>query len=114
MMQQHLLVTNLVKRPILFDFSPNGSPIVHQTPVTQNNTQFSQNPNESNPISQTFNQHELALRESISVNDTMALTKINPAFSDSEPSQPSYDFKNILYPVMAICWSRYSRIYLVS
>ncbi|MDE1727456.1 MAG: hypothetical protein KGH89_09390, partial [Thaumarchaeota archaeon] len=26
------------EKTILFDFSPNGSPIVHQTPVIQNNT----------------------------------------------------------------------------
>ncbi|MDE1872303.1 MAG: SHOCT domain-containing protein [Thaumarchaeota archaeon] len=91
------------EKTILFDFSPNGSPIVHQTPVIQNSTQFSKNSNKSNLMSQTFNQHELTLRESVPVNDTTALTKINPVFSDSEQPQPSYDFKNILYPVMAIC-----------
>lgn len=90
-------------RTILFDFSPNGSPIVHQTPVTQNNTQLSQNQNGRNPASQTSNPHELILHENVSINDTLTSSKVNSVLHSLEQPQPSYDFKNILYPVMAIC-----------
>lgn len=90
-------------KTLLFDFSPSGSPIVHQTPMTQNNMQLSQNSNGGNPMSQIINQHKLALRENINVNDTTVLNKINSVLPDSEQYLTNYDFKNILYPVMAIC-----------
>lgn len=90
-------------RTVLFDFSPNGSPIVHQTPVTQNNAQLSQNTNGSNPTSQTSNSHELTLHENVSINATLTLAKVNPMLHNLEQPRPSYDFENILYPVMAIC-----------
>lgn len=90
-------------RTILFDFSPNGSPIVHQTSITQNNTQLSQNPNGHNPASQTSNPRELVLYENVSINDTLTSTKINSMLHSLEQPQPSYDFENILYPVMAVC-----------
>lgn len=90
-------------RTILFDFSPNGSPIVHQTPVTQNNAQLSHNTNGSNPASQTSNSHELTLHENVSINATLTLAKVNLMLHSLEQPRPSYDFENILYPVMAIC-----------
>ncbi|MGB6464153.1 MAG: hypothetical protein WBF38_08030 [Nitrosotalea sp.] len=91
-------------KTILFDFSPNGSPIIHQIPVTQNNTQFSQNANESNTSSQISNQqHEYVLHEGMTINDTQTLAKVNSASTGSEQSPTGYDFKNILYPIMAIC-----------
>ncbi|MGI0088018.1 MAG: hypothetical protein ACREBI_08690 [Nitrosotalea sp.] len=91
-------------KTVLFDFSPNGSPIVHQIPATQNNMPFSQNTNESNVSLQTSNQlHEYVLHEGVTINDTLTLTKVNYAPTGSEKPQNGYDFKNILYPVMAIC-----------
>jgi hypothetical protein len=90
-------------KTVLFDFSPNGSPIVHQTPVTQNSTQLSQNINASNTSFQTNQQHEYVSSEVITINDTLTLTKVNSAPTGSEQSSTTYDFKNILYPVMAIC-----------
>ncbi|MGI0061881.1 MAG: hypothetical protein ACREBA_05455, partial [Nitrosotalea sp.] len=91
-------------KTVLFDFSPNGSPIVHQMPATQNNTSFSQNTNESNVSLQTSNQlHEYVLHEGMTINDTLTLTKVNYASIGSKQPQNGYDFENILYPVMAIC-----------
>ncbi|MGB9003736.1 MAG: hypothetical protein WCC52_08025 [Nitrosotalea sp.] len=91
-------------KTVLFDFSPNGSPIVHQTPVTQNNTKLSQNTNESNVSLQNSNQqHEYVLHEGMSINDTLTLTTVNSEYADSEQYQNGYDFKNILYPLMVIC-----------
>jgi hypothetical protein len=90
-------------KTVLFDFSPNGSPIVHQTPVTQNNTNLSQNTNESNTSLQTNQQHEYVLHEDITINDTLTLAKVNSASTGSEQHSTGYDYKNILYPVMAIC-----------
>lgn len=91
-------------KTVLFDFSPNGSPIVHQMLVTQNNTQFSQNTNESNTSLQTSNQqHKYVLNEGMTINDTLTLAKVNSTSTGSEQSPNGFDFKNILYPVMAIC-----------
>jgi len=90
-------------KTVLFDFSPNGSPIVHQAPVTQNNTQFS-GANESNLSLQTSNQqYKYVLNEGVTIDDAVALAKVNSTSIGSEQHPTGYDFKNILYPVMAIC-----------
>ncbi|MGB6784812.1 MAG: SHOCT domain-containing protein [Nitrosotalea sp.] len=91
-------------KTVLFDFSPNGSPIVSMMPVTQNNTQLSQNTNKSNTSLQNSNQrHESVLHEDITIDDTLTLTTVNSTYADSEQSSNGYDFKNILYPAMIIC-----------
>lgn len=90
-------------KTILFDFSPNGSPIVPPTYITQNNTQFS-GTNESNLSLQTSNpQYKSVLNESVSINDMLTFDKINSMSTGSEQPTTGYDFKNILYPVMVIC-----------
>jgi uncharacterized membrane protein len=90
-------------KTVLFDFSPNGSPIVHQSTVTQNNTKFSST-NESNASLHTSNQqHKYVLNESMTIDDTPTSAKVNSMSAGSEQHSTGYDFKNILYPVMAIC-----------
>lgn len=89
-------------KTVLFDFSPNGSPIVHQTPVNQNNTQFSST-NSNNTLQSSSQQRQYALNESMIVDDTLTLAKVNSTSTSSVQSTAGYDFKNILYPVMAVC-----------
>lgn len=89
-------------KTVLFDFSPNGSPIVHQTSVTQNNTQFS-SANGNNTLQPSNQQHQYTLNESMIVDDTLTLAKVNSMSTSSKQPTAGYDFKNIIYPVMAVC-----------
>ncbi|MDE1726846.1 MAG: SHOCT domain-containing protein [Thaumarchaeota archaeon] len=91
-------------KTISFDFSPDGSPVNHQT-STQNNSQTSQNIAENNTVLKSLNlQHSNSIVEhSVNITDTVTVSKINSTVYHSEQSSTSYDFKNILYPLMAIC-----------
>lgn len=90
-------------KTVLFDFSPNGSPIVRQIPVNQNNTQLSQSTKSNVLLQHSNQQYEFVLHEDVVIGDTLNLTTVNSTHTDSEQSQNGYDFKNIIYPLMVIC-----------
>jgi uncharacterized membrane protein len=83
-------------KTIAFDFSPDGSPVIHQVP--QNTNTGSTNSGQQTP------QHFVTqLNENIATSDvTGNLTKMNP-YSTLEKSSTQFDFKNILYPMISLC-----------
>lgn len=83
-------------KTITFDFSPDGSPVIHQVPPNTNTG--------STNSGQTTPQHFMTqLNENIAMSDVAEnLTKTNPSSTFEKPSVP-FDFKNILYPVISLC-----------
>ena len=83
-------------KTIAFDFSPDGSPVIHQVPPNTN-TGIT---NSGQPTPQHF---MTQLNENIAMSDvTGNLTKTNPS-STFEKSSTTFDFKNILYPLISLC-----------
>ena len=83
-------------KTITFDFSPDGSPVIHQVPPNANTGST----NSGQPTPQHF---MTQLNENIMMSDVREnLTKTNPS-STFEKSSAPFDFKNILYPVMSLC-----------
>lgn len=92
-------------KTIFFDFSPDGSPVAHQTQGLQNSITSSQNKTESSEPLQTSNQYyKSALYENLSINDTMSMSKTTLSASQSlVRSTTGYDTESVLYPLMAVC-----------
>jgi uncharacterized membrane protein len=83
-------------KTIPFDFSPDGSPVIHLPPQNTNTTVTS---NSGQPVTQHY---QTQLSESIAMNDaTGNLTKVKTPSIEKPTVQ--YDFKNILYPVISLC-----------
>ncbi|MGI0072543.1 MAG: hypothetical protein ACREA3_01875 [Nitrosotalea sp.] len=84
-------------KTITFDFSPDGSPVIHQT---SQNTNITGTTKSGQPIAQHY---QIQLNESTVMNDVAGnLTKIQtPSTFEKPPNQ--FDFKNILYPVISLC-----------
>ena len=83
-------------KTITFDFSPDGSPVIHQVP--ENTSSGTTNSGQPTP------QHFMTqLNENVVMNDVAVnLTKTNPS-STFGNSSAQFDFKNILYPVISLC-----------
>lgn len=82
-------------KTITFDFSPDGSPVIHQVP--QNTNAGTTNAGQQTP------QHYVAqLNENISMSDVGG-KQIKVNASTIEKSASPFDFKNILYPVISLC-----------
>lgn len=81
-----------------FDFSPDGSSVIHQVPSSTNTTKSSS----SQPLSQHY---QAQLNENVGIKEvTGNLTTVSSSPSISvEQSSEQYDFKNILYPVISLC-----------
>jgi uncharacterized membrane protein len=83
-------------KTITFDFSPDGSPVIHQTSQNANATGTT---NSGQPVAQ---HHQIQLNENTVMNDVAGnLAKIQTP-SIEKPTVQS-DFKNILYPVVSLC-----------
>lgn len=82
-------------KTITFDFSPDGSPVIHQVP---------ENTTGSTDSSQPTPQHFMTqLNENIAMSDVSGnITKTSPSSTFRNSSAP-FDFKNILYPVISLC-----------
>jgi hypothetical protein len=83
-------------KTINFDFSPDGSPVFHQTPLNTNTTGTINS-------GQSLPQHyQTQLNESVAMNDANGnLTKVQTPSTEKPTVQ--YDFKNILYPLISLC-----------
>ena len=82
-------------KTIAFDFSPDGSPVIHQPP--QNSNSESTNTNQPNA------QHYVTqLNENITMSDVREnQMKGNPSIIEKPPI--TFDFMTILYPVISLC-----------
>lgn len=76
-----------------FDFSPDGSPVIHTA---------TQNPNSIPPTSQHF---QSQISESVAIGDiSRNLTKVETStLVSSAISANQYDFKIMLYPILSLC-----------
>lgn len=81
-----------------FDFSPDGSPVIHQIPPSTNTPETS-NSNQSLP-----QHYQSQLNENIGLADTTEnLTKAVIPKIPEEKSLKQVDYKNVLYPLISIC-----------
>lgn len=89
-------------KTIFFDYSPNGTPVIHQLTEPENNTQSSQSiPGGSNSTTPT-RKFESVLHENVNIVDLMNVPKIIPPNDNKLSSNTSY-VESILYPVMVAC-----------
>lgn len=94
-------------KTIFFDFSPNGSPVPHQTIESQNSTNSSKGTTGSNAFSQTSGpgKHEFVLHENMNIVDTGNTSKPVTLVTNVKQSSNGYDLENLLYPTMVACGS---------
>lgn len=91
-------------KTIFFDFSPDGSPVIHQAQGFKNSTSSSQNKTESSESLQTSNQyHKVSLYENLTMDDTANMSKTMLSTSQSPAPSTEYDSESVLYPLMAAC-----------
>ena len=92
-------------KTIFFDFSPNGSPVPHQTIASQTSTNSSKDAADNNAFLQTSepNKHELALRENMNIVDVGNTSKPITSVTNVKQSSNGYDLKSLLYPTMVAC-----------
>ncbi|MDE1762695.1 MAG: hypothetical protein KGH88_00415 [Thaumarchaeota archaeon] len=91
-------------KTISFDFSPDGSPVIHQTNGSSaaNQTAESKNASGGNTLQPPNLNHTAQLHENTTIVGMVNTSKI--AKSESNHVQPNgYDLGNILYPSMAAC-----------
>lgn len=94
-------------KTIFFDFSPNGSPVHHQTTASQNSTSSSKDTANNNAFSQTLepNTRELPLHENMDIADVGNTSKPIPSVTNVQQPSNGYDLKSLLYPTMIACGS---------
>jgi uncharacterized membrane protein len=80
-----------------FDFSLDGSPVIHSAPQNTNNI-----PSSLSPPSQHF---QSQISENVGIGDVSGnLTKVEQSTTvSSENSSNPYSFKTILYPIISLC-----------
>jgi hypothetical protein len=80
-----------------FDFSPDGSPVIHHVSST--------NATNSSPAQPSPQHYQAQLNENVGIKEStgnLTTTSSSPPIS-AEKSPGQYDFKNILYPVISLC-----------
>ncbi len=94
-------------KTIFFDFSPNGSPVLHQTIESQNNTNYSKDTTGSNVLSQTSvpSKHEFVLHENMDIGNVGNTSKPVTLITNVRQTSSGYDLENLLYPTMVACGS---------
>ncbi|HJT09228.1 MAG TPA: SHOCT domain-containing protein [Candidatus Nitrosotalea sp.] len=93
-------------KTIFFDFSPNGSPVLHQT-ESQNSANSSKGIAGSNVLSQISgpSKYESVLHENMNIVDTDNTSKPITLITNVKQSSSGYDLENLLYPTMVACGS---------
>ncbi len=81
-------------KTLYFDFSPDGSPVIHQGPST--------NPTETTPNQSTSQHYQVQLKENVGINEATGNPTSAPSALIPANSSAPFDVKNILYPIISL------------